>query len=95
MAFLAIALSGHANSAEPRPLAVATDWLHLLAGAVWMGGLAQIASAGRDRRQPLRPAYSRGATAVRRARAVWAHCRVGRASLDRGAMRQALDRRAA
>lgn len=55
MAFLAIALSGHANSAEPRPLAVATDWLHLLAGAVWMGGLAQIVSAGRDRRQPLRP----------------------------------------
>lgn len=45
LALLAIALSGHANSAEPRMLAVTTDWLHLLAGAVWLGGIAQIAVA--------------------------------------------------
>lgn len=44
LALLAIALSGHANSAEPRVLAVTTDWLHLAAGAVWLGGIAQIAS---------------------------------------------------
>lgn len=38
----AIALSGHANSADPRALAVLADWVHLLAGAVWIGGIAQI-----------------------------------------------------
>ena len=43
LAFLAVALSGHANSADPRPLAVVTDWLHLVAGSVWIGGIAQIA----------------------------------------------------
>jgi copper transport protein len=43
LAFLTIASSGHANSAEPRLLAVATDWTHLLAAAVWIGGMAQIA----------------------------------------------------
>ena len=44
IAFFAIALGGHANSAEPRALAVATDWLHLVAGAIWIGGIAQVAS---------------------------------------------------
>jgi putative copper export protein len=43
VAFFALALGGHANSAEPRALAVATDWLHLLAGAIWIGGIAQLA----------------------------------------------------
>jgi copper transport protein len=43
--FLTIALSGHANSAEQRLPAVLTDWAHLVAGAVWIGGLAQIALA--------------------------------------------------
>lgn len=43
-AFVAIALagvaaSGHASSAEPRMLTVVNDWLHLTAGAVWLGGL--------------------------------------------------------
>jgi copper transport protein len=45
LAFLTIAFSGHANSAEPRLLAVATDWIHLLGAAVWIGGIAQIALA--------------------------------------------------
>lgn len=45
LAFLTIAISGHANSAEPRLLAVLTDWTHLLAAAVWIGGIAQIALA--------------------------------------------------
>lgn len=44
IAFFAIAIGGHANSAEPRALAVATDFVHLLAGAVWIGGIAQVAS---------------------------------------------------
>jgi copper transport protein len=43
ISFFAIALGGHANSAEPRALAVATDWVHLLAGAIWIGGIAQLA----------------------------------------------------
>ncbi len=43
LVFLAIALGGHANSASPRLLAVLTDWLHLVAGALWLGGIAQIA----------------------------------------------------
>ena len=38
-----LALSGHADSASPRALAVAVDWLHLLAGAVWLGGIAVMA----------------------------------------------------
>jgi copper transport protein len=45
VAFLAISLSGHANSADPSSLAVLTDWIHLLAGAIWVGGIAQIAVA--------------------------------------------------
>jgi copper transport protein len=42
-AFLALAFAGHANSAHPHALALLTDWLHLLAGAVWLGGIAQLA----------------------------------------------------
>ena len=38
-----LALSGHADSATPRALAVLIDWVHLLAGAVWLGGIATIA----------------------------------------------------
>lgn len=45
LAFLTIALSGHANSASPQSLAVVTDWLHLIAAAVWVGGIAQLAAA--------------------------------------------------
>jgi copper transport protein len=44
-ALAAIALSGHANSADPRALAVLADWVHLLAAAVWIGGIAQIVLA--------------------------------------------------
>jgi copper transport protein len=45
IAFMAIAIGGHANSAEPRVLAVLTDWVHLLAASAWVGGIAQVASA--------------------------------------------------
>lgn len=39
----ALALAGHADSATPRGLAVVVDWVHLVAGAVWLGGIATIA----------------------------------------------------
>ncbi len=37
-----IAASGHAASASPRALNVLNDWVHLLAGAIWLGGIALI-----------------------------------------------------
>jgi copper transport protein len=42
LALLAVAASGHASSADPRVLTVLLDWVHLLAGAVWLGGIALI-----------------------------------------------------
>lgn len=45
LAFLAVALSGHANSAEPWAAAVGSDWVHLVAGSLWLGGVAQLAAA--------------------------------------------------
>ena len=41
----ALAFSGHADSAHPRALALATDVVHLLAASVWIGGIAHIAWA--------------------------------------------------
>ncbi len=38
-----IAVAGHANSASPRALALLSDWAHLVAATVWVGGIAQIA----------------------------------------------------
>ncbi len=43
MALGDLALSGHANSASPRVLALTVDTLHLLAGAVWLGGISLMA----------------------------------------------------
>jgi len=37
-----VVASGHANSADPRALAVPADFVHLVAGAVWLGGSAMI-----------------------------------------------------
>jgi copper transport protein len=31
--------AGHAAQTTPRPLALTLDWLHLLSGSVWLGGL--------------------------------------------------------
>lgn len=59
LGFLAIALGGHGNSADPRFLAVATVWVHLLAAGVWVGGIAQIAVAWL-------PLVRRGGPALRR-----------------------------
>jgi copper transport protein len=43
VAACAPALSGHTRATTPEVLAVATDMLHLLAGSVWLGGLAALA----------------------------------------------------
>ncbi len=43
LALGALALSGHADSASPRGLAVVMDWLHLLGGTIWLGGIAVLA----------------------------------------------------
>lgn len=42
LALGAVAASGHASSASPRLLTIVNDWVHLLAGAVWLGGIALI-----------------------------------------------------
>lgn len=39
LALGAVAMSGHANAASPRQLAVLNDWAHLAATAVWAGGI--------------------------------------------------------
>ncbi len=59
----AVAASGHASSASPRLLTIANDWVHLLAGAVWLGGIALIVlvwgPALRRHGRPLRLAIAR------------------------------------
>ncbi|HEY0736347.1 MAG TPA: FixH family protein [Herpetosiphonaceae bacterium] len=43
---LTIAASGHARAVPNQTvIAVAADWLHLVAGAIWIGGLAQLVLA--------------------------------------------------
>lgn len=44
-ALAGVALAGHAQSASPRVLALAADWVHLLAAAVWLGGIALVVLA--------------------------------------------------
>jgi copper transport protein len=39
LALSGIAASGHASSATPRAPSILNDWLHLLSGAVWLGGI--------------------------------------------------------
>src|SRR5213079_1866223 len=38
-ALLVPSLSGHAAQTTPRGLSIALDWLHLVAGSIWIGGL--------------------------------------------------------
>jgi copper transport protein len=45
LALAALTVSGHANSADPRALAIAVDLVHLTAAATWVGGIAQLAWA--------------------------------------------------
>ncbi len=44
-AFVAMSLGGHASGADPGWLAVATNLTHLVAAAIWVGGIAQLAWA--------------------------------------------------
>jgi copper transport protein len=54
-ALLAIAVGGHASAADLRVAAIASDFVHLLAGSLWLGGIAQLAVTwlGPRRRPPL------------------------------------------
>lgn len=45
LALYGVALGGHASGADNRVLAVGTDWVHLVAAAIWAGGIAQLAWA--------------------------------------------------
>jgi len=38
----AVAASGHASSASSRVLSIVNDWLHLISGAAWLGGIGLI-----------------------------------------------------
>ena len=42
IALLGVALSGHANASSPRAVAVVNDWLHLLGGSLWLGGIVVV-----------------------------------------------------
>lgn len=39
----AVAVSGHAGSASPRGLSIVNDWVHLVSGAAWVGGIGLLA----------------------------------------------------
>jgi copper transport protein len=39
---LSLSASGHAAGVGSSPLAIGLDWLHMLAGALWIGGLIQL-----------------------------------------------------
>jgi len=45
VALVGLTLAGHANSASPRGVAIASDLVHLAAGSLWLGGIVQIAWA--------------------------------------------------
>jgi copper transport protein len=58
-ALACVTVSGHAASAQPRAAALAADYLHLLAGAVWLGGAATLVAVWW-------PGLRRAGTAARR-----------------------------
>lgn len=59
LAFLSVSFSGHANSAELSGPAIFNDWLHLLAGGIWLGGIAQIAATWLPRLRGADPSLRR------------------------------------
>ncbi|MGH2950091.1 MAG: copper resistance D family protein, partial [Solirubrobacteraceae bacterium] len=60
LALWGIAASGHASSATPRAPSILNDWLHLLSGAVWLGGIGLLVLVWT-------PALRRGGRPVRQA----------------------------
>jgi copper transport protein len=63
LALWGIAASGHASSATPRAPSILNDWLHLLSGAVWLGGIGLLVlvwtPALRSGGRPVRQAVAR------------------------------------
>jgi copper transport protein len=51
-AILAPAVTGHAGQTSPRGLAIPVDWIHIAAGAVWIGGLIGLLVIGVTGRVP-------------------------------------------
>jgi len=49
-------IAGHANTTSPRGLALTLDWLHLVAGSIWIGGLVGLLVLWRSTRDLLRVA---------------------------------------
>ena len=47
-------IEGHTRTTEPRALMIAFDLLHLVAGAVWLGGIAGLIVVFRSRLDPVR-----------------------------------------
>ena len=54
LALGAVAAAGHAGSADPRVPSILNDWVHLAAGALWLGGLAMIVVLAHDRAAALK-----------------------------------------
>jgi copper transport protein len=52
----ALVLAGHAPSSELAPLRVAFDWIHVVAAAIWVGGLVQLLALTRGSRARTAPA---------------------------------------
>jgi copper transport protein len=61
LALMGIAASGHAGSAAPRAPSILNDWLHLMSGAVWLGGIGLMVLVWRSalRDPPVRQAVLR------------------------------------
>jgi len=49
-------IAGHANTTSPRGLSLPLDWLHLVAGSIWIGGLAGLLVLWRSTRDLVRVA---------------------------------------
>lgn len=78
VALAGFAFEGHTRSQRPLPLMVGFDLLHLVAGAVWVGGVAGLVLAFRARTDP--PALA-GAVSRFSAAAVWSVIAVSAAGI--------------
>lgn len=60
LALAALAMSGHAGSADPRGPSILNGWVHLVSGAVWLGGIGVLVAV-------LTPVVRRGGPGARTA----------------------------
>jgi copper transport protein len=58
-ALLVPGLAGHAAQFSPRGADLALDWVHLLAGSLWLGGLLGLVLVGRSALPEVAPRFSR------------------------------------